>query len=326
MNTTRTSFTLLGILVFGAVATTAAFVRVASFHSKTAAAAASSIARSRIAEESARLARARITEAAARYADAETAEIAASRNTIAGILADARAEVANKADIATQPFRGFGNATGCAAMGAKDKLCGGQELQDHIRRSLAPATDMLNSTREKILIEIATARLNSIARANNYRKEALQFAHDAGMDPALIDMKLPAIGEMANTLDHAIDKTISAEIGVSLELIFIKPTIEILMKVLEQAIATAAGTAGAAGTACVADGPLPIGDIIGAAIVLGGAVWTAHDVWQAVDENNRLPGKIETMLNAHLSHLDETATRALDQLEEGYQPQFSPIL
>ena len=35
------------------------------------AAAASSIARSRIAEESARLARARITEAAARYADAD---------------------------------------------------------------------------------------------------------------------------------------------------------------------------------------------------------------------------------------------------------------
>lgn len=314
MKTNRTSIALLGILVIGAGAIVTTFNGLAPIHPST------------DSDAAARIARVRITEAAMRYAGAETEDITATRNAIAGILAEARKEVSSKADVATQPFRGFGNASSCAATGAKDKLCGGQELQNHIRRSLEPATGLLHSTREKILVEIATTRQNSMARANDYRKETLQFARDAGMDPTLIDMKLPAIGEMAKRLDHAIDKTLSAEIGVSLELIFIKPTIKILMKVLGRAIATAAGTASAAGTACIADGPLPIGDIIGGTIVLGGSVWTAHDIWQAVDENNRLPGKIEAMLNAQLSGLDKTSASALDQMEEGYQALFSPLL
>jgi len=98
------------------------------------------------------------------------------------------------------------------------------------------------------------------------------------------------------------------------------------VKVLGPPIATAAGTAGAAGTACVADGPLPIGDVIGAAIAFGGAAWTAKEIWQAVDEYNRLPAKIGVMLNAQLSELDTSAASAIDQLEEGYQPLFSPLL
>jgi len=327
MKTTRTSIAIIGCLFIGAVAISIAFKRQTSSHSTTdTSTTATSIIDTATADTATAVARARIAEASSLYAAAEADDIAATRKTINDILAAARKEVSGKTDAATQPFRGFGNATSCAAMGAKDKLCGGHELQDHIRRSLEPATGLLTSTREKILVQIASARQNSMARVNDYRKETLQFARDAGMSPNELDTGLPAIGEMAKTLDHSVDQTISAGIGVSLEVIFIRSTITILVSVLEPAIATAAGTAGAAGTACVADGPFPIGKIIGATIAVGGTAWTAKEIWQAIDEINRLPGKIEGLLNEQIDSLDKAATGAIDQLEEGYRPLFAPVL
>lgn len=311
MKTTHISFCLLGILGIGTFAMTPAFVRLAPRRWSAAP------------EDAARIARSRIAGVAARYSAAEAKDIAASRETIAGIINAARGQVSGKAAAATLPFRGLQNAAGCAAMGAKDKLSGGHELQGHIRRSLEPATGLLKSTRDKVLIEIATSRQNSLARANNYRKETLQFAETAGIDLAALRIKQSGVGEMAKAVDAAIAATISAEIGASLELLFIKPTMNILLRTLGPAIASAAGTLGAAGTACVADGPLPVGDIIGCVIALGGTAWTAHDIWKAVDENNRLPGKIEALLRQQLDALDETSARVLDQLEEGYRPLFA---
>lgn len=271
------------------------------------------------------IARVRIAEASARYASAQAEEIAATRKTIAGILANARGLSHSKADIATQPFRGFGNATDCALMGAKDKLSGGNDLNDHIRCSMSPVTGLLASTRERILVEIAAARQKSMARVNDYRRETLQLAANAGIPEVERALDLPAVGKMTKTLEDSIDQTIAAELGASLELILIKPTIEILARVLGPAIATAAGTAGAAGTACVVDGPIPIGDIIAGVIALGGSAWAAMDIWRAVDLNNQLPGTVETMLNEQISQLESATTGILDQLDEGCRPLLSPV-
>lgn len=46
-------------------------------------------------------------------------------------------------------------------------------------------------------------------------------------------------------------------------------------------------TAAAGGTAAVVDGPLPIGDIIGVVIAIGGAAWTAYDISDAYSQIRR---------------------------------------
>ena len=44
-----------------------------------------------------------------------------------------------------------------------------------------------------------------------------------------------------------------------------------------------AGSAAIGAGSAMADGPLPIGDAIGGAVVLGSTCWTAYDIWQATE-------------------------------------------
>ena len=72
--------------------------------------------------------------------------------------------------------------------------------------------------------------------------------------------------------------------------------------------------------------PSPVGKIIGATIAVGGSAWTAKEIWQAIAEINRLPGKIEGLLNEQLDSQEKAATGALDQIEAGFQPLLAPVL
>lgn len=68
-----------------------------------------------------------------------------------------------------------------------------------------------------------------------------------------------------------------------------KVTLPLLRKALASCVVRAtASMATGAGTA-VADGPLPIGDIIGAVITVGGLSWTAYDIYQVT---KTMPGEM----------------------------------
>ena len=68
--------------------------------------------------------------------------------------------------------------------------------------------------------------------------------------------------------------------GLSVEVLFLKKTIASLRTVLGRIVARFAASY-RGGTACAAaDGPLPIGDIIGIVIAAGGTVWSAYDLYQ----------------------------------------------
>ena len=68
--------------------------------------------------------------------------------------------------------------------------------------------------------------------------------------------------------------------GLSIEALFLKKTIASLRTVLGKIVARLAASY-RGGTACAAaDGPLPIGDIIGIVMAAGGTVWSAYDLYQ----------------------------------------------
>ena len=68
--------------------------------------------------------------------------------------------------------------------------------------------------------------------------------------------------------------------GLSIEALFLKKTIASLRTVLGKIVARLA-VSYRGGTACAAaDGPFPIGDIIGVVMAAGGTVWSAYDLYQ----------------------------------------------
>ena len=80
--------------------------------------------------------------------------------------------------------------------------------------------------------------------------------------------------------------------GLSIEALFLKKTIASLSTVLGKIVARLA-VSYRGGTACAAaDGPFPIGDIIGVVMAAGGTVWSAYDLY-----------KVKTQLGPDLKNL-----------------------
>ena len=81
--------------------------------------------------------------------------------------------------------------------------------------------------------------------------------------------------------------------GLSIEALFLKKTIASLRTVLGKIVARLAASY-RGGTACAAaDGPLPIGDIIGIVMAAGGTVWSAYDLYQV---KNKLGPEMKNLL------------------------------
>lgn len=76
---------------------------------------------------------------------------------------------------------------------------------------------------------------------------------------------------------------IVAAISAIIEATCIRITVSTISKILGKAAARMAGSAAIGAGSAMADGPLPIGDVIGGAVVLGSTCWTAYDIWQATE-------------------------------------------
>ena len=98
-------------------------------------------------------------------------------------------------------------------------------------------------------------------------------------------------GVRAVNSDYALTGA-SALTGLSIEALFLKKTIASLSTVLGKIVARLA-VSYRGGTACAAaDGPFPIGDIIGVVMAAGGTVWSAYDLY-----------KVKTQLGPDLKNL-----------------------
>jgi hypothetical protein len=73
-----------------------------------------------------------------------------------------------------------------------------------------------------------------------------------------------------------------------------KATVSTVVSLLGKAAARQAGTMAAGAGAAIADGPLPIGDIVGGVAVVGCTLWTWWDINKAT---NVLPEKLAETLN-----------------------------
>ena len=107
-------------------------------------------------------------------------------------------------------------------------------------------------------------------------------------EAALKDLGV-ALADTAAQVNEAAFETALATIGAGLEVIFIKSGLAAMTRVITAAAARV-GTGSAVGAGCAAaDGPMPVGDVIGAIVFTGSVAWTTWDLYSA---RVRLPREI----------------------------------
>ena len=267
--------------------------------------------------------RAKINDLAEATANEQAADTATTVRRVKAMFDHARSRSGHAASQAAASFQGFGNVSWCVTVGAKDKLFGNHELVDYITRSMSPVTGLLAAVEREMKKELSLLQQRSTVRANSFQIASLKLADDAGLSLPEIGFDPARIGSLAQKASDSMTQISHATLGVALEAIFIKWTVQSVLAVVEQLIAREAASLGAGAACAAADGPFPIGDIIGAVIAVGGTLWTAAEVYAAVESYKALPGQVCATLHEQLDTLDRKCTEYLEALTPSFAPLYT---
>lgn len=305
MNTSRFFFVCLSVLLIATASLWRCKLSDASFSSRLTAQ-----------EREAKLARVReeVSTLIAEAAHAQQQDVAGTRARVSEILAQARGEANTAAESAAAPFQGFGNVTDCVLMGAKDEVLGGSRFSDYTERAMAPACGLLLKAQGEVQNALEQLRQRTLARVNDLRSRTLSVTHDSGFDLPEVGCDPAQVAHLGAAAEEMMCDATAATVAVAVEAAFIKFTVESIKPVVKHLIEREAASLGVGGGCAAADGPLPIGDIIGAVIAIGGTAWTAWDVGQAVNSYHALPGQIHSLLIQQIGELDREAGVCLDAL------------
>lgn len=162
--------------------------------------------------------------------------------------------------------------------------------------------------------------LRTQAIANRYTAEVQGVLHKyqhSGIDEKILQKIETIHTHNVENIRDAANSASNAFAGATIELAFFNTTKNSVKAILKWAFKTAvkrAGTtAAASGTAVVADGPLPICDIIGIVIAIGGAAWTAYDINEAYSQiRHELPQSLRSGIDETIRAAEESAFKRID--------------
>lgn len=126
-------------------------------------------------------------------------------------------------------------------------------------------------------------------------------------------------GFVASIRGHAAE-TVYVAIGTVLEAAMIKTSYEtirkIVLRIAARSLSSSVAKIGASattGAACaVADGPLPIGDVVGGVITVAGLAWTAYDIYKVTKS---MPDEMQTKIESGIVKMKSAlANTALENL------------
>ena len=96
--------------------------------------------------------------------------------------------------------------------------------------------------------------------------------------------------------------------GLALEAVFIKATLASLRSVLGAIVAKLASAYGSGAACAVADGPFPIGDLIGVALAVGGTIWSISDLCRVQEQ---LPRELSEILYQSIHDCRDACRKAV---------------
>ncbi|MBO4344717.1 MAG: hypothetical protein J5833_03105 [Victivallales bacterium] len=177
------------------------------------------------------------------------------------------------------------------------------KARPHIRQAEAAIPDVtarLCSHKCRLFWLIAKDRCTGSSEARRHIAEAIEPTIIVPLRKAAAIYKCAVNADAAvgMTADAAIDNLSSrlyATAGLAIEAVFIRATLQSCAKVMASCAPRLAASWSQAGVCAMADGPFPIGDAIGAALVVGGTIWCAADLHRA---SKALPAEISTALRS----------------------------
>lgn len=213
----------------------------------------------------------------------------------------------------TARFSSFGACNKLCFKMVKDQLKGTQELQaaliDALQavngpcgQGIAEVNDLLESFQQKLL-----------ENSNDFRSSIAEVLEEPQFQMIALQLE-GTMGQVSESAVKLVSANVIAEIGAALEVACIRSTIRMVSRILGKAAGKLIAAGGGGAACAVADGPLPIGDIAGAALAAGGAVWTAWDIYQA---KKVIPREMRTTLEGSVRKCrSDLNARALEKAKE----------
>ena len=223
-------------------------------------------------------------------------------------------EAQNNIDSVMEHFTGFKNTAYLIYLRAYDMVStDGGHLDQHIAQYLGPAIIQPCVAGNSAINETLNNFLHKLQEKDNaFNAEVAQKLNKfpAGSSDAAEGKKFIANLEKINRqITELVEKKLWLTLGIAIDAVLYKQLIAALIRVAGSTIAKLAGSTMIA----IADGPLPIGDIIA---VLGVA-WCAWDIYQVQKE---LPGELRSTIEQAITQYQRqsretalnTAQEALD--------------
>ena len=161
-----------------------------------------------------------------------------------------------------------------------------QKYIDQANAGIPRAVGKLCKNRTKLFWLVMKDRCSRRHRAERYIASVIEpdvltpLRKAAAIYACAVD-KDASVEMVAEAAKDNLDRQIYAFAGLAIEAVFVKATVESCLRVLGSCAPRLAASWGLAGTCAVADGPLPIGDIIGVALAAGGTIWCSVEIHRA---------------------------------------------
>lgn len=247
----------------------------------------------------------------------------ASRQRISGIISGHRARVSACAKESASHFQGFSNVSLTIYLGAKDFAFHTEELNNYVVENTRSCTQLLSGALGEVQVELDAYHSAVLALIHEFERDSLRIADNLEIEPA--DLSLPDFQGLAAAIQSSVSSNRNAAISGGFELAWIGATWRCIQAVISKLAQRQATTMASAGTLVVADGALPIGDVIAAVVAVGGAASTAWDMRAAIKTLKELPGQMEKELLAQLDQIDREASAFINSLSSTSRYDIPPI-
>ena len=247
------------------------------------------------------------------------------RKEVAGIAQSEFAGVRASIPAVADKFGGFSRCKDLFKDMVVDKIKGGNRVEKSINADLE--RDYYNSlyaARDKVVACLENLVINLDAVRKEYcfsmeKELALEcLPGDESYEKHLKEYSAK-IEEKKQTLKSA--QNIAA-ITTAIEAILVRQTVSSVSRLLGRAVARQAAALGAGAAAVIVDGPLPLGDIIGGIIALGGLGFAARDIYKATKV---LPAKLRKALEETTDACEKECLREVLDLGQKMSSAYSSL-
>ena len=161
-----------------------------------------------------------------------------------------------------------------------------QKYIDEANAGIPRAVSILCNKRNRLLWMVLKDKLTGKRKAAKYIASVIEptvlspLRKAAAVYACAVNGK-EAVDMVNDTAADNLDRQLYAFAGLAIEAVFVKVTINSCLRVLGSCAPRLAASWGIAGTCALADGPLPVGDIIGVALAAGGTIWSTIEIHRA---------------------------------------------